>query len=230
MSPCLNGQSTDLLQSFSAFSSSALAWIRQRLRLGNLNKFRYALFGMVTTALDLSLAIFETIEVQIALSCAYGGKRGLLLVSVSVMAQLNCQFYISPTNGGWRPNLRAQRIWVSEEPFELLLQLTVLNLRKLTNKSGATIDKIGSPTGIIQSIGPYITGILCTTSTWTFWICLDENNILHLPLKIGDTQPGRHTIWLWNRCDWIPLSILHRVFVLMLASQFAWQARSKYTD
>ena len=40
----------------------------------------------------------------------------------------------------------------------VVLQLTVLNLRKLTNKTGATIDQIGSPTGIIQSIGPYITG------------------------------------------------------------------------
>lgn len=33
-----------------------------------------------------------------------------------------------------------------------------MNKRRLTNKAEATIEKIGPPTGIIQSLGPYITG------------------------------------------------------------------------
>lgn len=40
------------------------------------------------------------------------------------------------------------------------VQLYVMNKRRLTNRAEATIDKIGPPTGIIQSLGPFITGQL----------------------------------------------------------------------
>ncbi len=39
-----------------------------------------------------------------------------------------------------------------------LLQLTVMNSRRLTQKGGAKLESIGKPTGILQSLGPYITG------------------------------------------------------------------------
>jgi len=41
----------------------------------------------------------------------------------------------------------------------LSLQLTVMNTRRLTQKGGAKLESIGKPTGILQSLGPYITGV-----------------------------------------------------------------------
>ena len=39
-----------------------------------------------------------------------------------------------------------------------VLQLYVMPSRRLTQKGGAKLESIGNPTGILQSLGPYITG------------------------------------------------------------------------
>lgn len=39
-----------------------------------------------------------------------------------------------------------------------VMQLTVMNTRRLTSKGAAKIEQIGQPTNLLQSLGPYITG------------------------------------------------------------------------
>ena len=40
----------------------------------------------------------------------------------------------------------------------LAWQLLAMNLQKLTNKAGASIEDVGPPSGVLESLGPFITG------------------------------------------------------------------------
>lgn len=50
----------------------------------------------------------------------------------------------------------------------LLVQLLVAPLQKLTPKANATIKDIGSIDSLVQSFGPYITGMFCPIAAITF--------------------------------------------------------------
>lgn len=40
------------------------------------------------------------------------------------------------------------------------VQVVVAPLVRLTNKADATIDQVGTPEGVLESLGPFITGEL----------------------------------------------------------------------